>query len=192
MDTGGTDRRRGKHQRSRYRIAAHWRSITNLERVFKPPRRQDRQALRIIISGGQTGVDRAALDAALSVGIATGGWCPRGRRAEDGKIDERYPLRETPSRVYSQRTEWNVRDSDATLILCRGAMTGGTQLTADIAVRHKRPLQVLDLDSAPDAAIAGEWLREHRVGVLNVAGPREEGFPGIYSQALAFLLRLLT
>ena len=146
----------------------------------------------VIVSGGQTGVDRAALDAALSVGIATGGWCPRGRRAEDGKIDERYPLRETPSRVYSQRTEWNVRDSDATLILCRGAMTGGTQLTADIAVRHKRPLQVLDLDSAPDAAIAGEWLREHRVGVLNVAGPREEGFPGIYSQALAFLLRLLT
>ena len=75
---------------------------------------------RKIVSGGQTGVDRAALDVAIKLGIEAGGWCPRGRRAEDGPIEERYPLRETWSRTYSQRTEWNVRDSDATLILCRG------------------------------------------------------------------------
>jgi len=144
-----------------------------------------------IVSGGQTGVDRAALDAALELGIELGGWCPRGRRAEDGDIDERYPLRETPSRIYSQRTEWNVRDSDATLILCRGDMTGGTRLTADIADRYGRPLLILDLDSDPEPGIVFEWARERGVGVLNVAGPREEGAPGIYAQSLDVLLRLL-
>lgn len=144
-----------------------------------------------IISGGQTGVDRAALDAAIELGIELGGWCPRGRRALDGEIDRCYPLRETPSRVYSQRTEWNVRDSDATLILCRVEVSGGTRLTAELATRYERPLLVLDLDSDPDPGIVVDWLREYRVGVLNVAGPREEGAPGIYTQALAFLLRLL-
>ena len=144
-----------------------------------------------IVSGGQTGVDRAAWDAALALGIELGGWCPRGRRAEDGDIDGRYPLRETPSRIYSQRTEWNVRDSDATLILCRGDMTGGTRLTANIADRYGRPLLALDLDSDPDLGSVLDWLEAHRVGVLNVAGPREGGAPGIYAQSLVFLAQLL-
>lgn len=144
-----------------------------------------------ILSGGQTGVDRAALDAALKCDIAIGGWCPKGRRAEDGEIDPRYPLRETPSRAYSQRTERNVRDSDATLILYRGAMSGGTRLTASLARRYRRPLLVLDLASDPDCATARTWLGEQAIGRLNVAGPREEGAPGIYAQSFAFLLKLL-
>jgi hypothetical protein len=146
---------------------------------------------RTIISGGQTGVDRAALDAAVRLGIAAGGWCPRGRRAEDGRIDGRYPLRETPSQRYGQRTEWNVRDSGGTLILCRGEFSGGTRLTAELSHRYERPLLVLDLDSDPDPDTTRKWLREHGVLVLNVAGPREEGAPGIYAQSLAFLVRLL-
>src|SRR5215471_7567840 len=99
-----------------------------------------------IVSGGQTGVDRAALDAALELGVPCGGWCPRGRAAEDGPIDDRYPLHETPSRDVEQRTEWNVRDSDGTLILNRGPeLTGGTLLTQRVAQRDRKPWMVIDL-----------------------------------------------
>src|SRR5919108_3104860 len=98
----------------------------------------------MVVSGGQTGVDRAALDAAAEVGLRTGGWCPRGRRAEDGALAALYTLRETPSRGYAQRTEWNVRDSDATLVLCRGAPRGGTALTLRVAKRCGRPVLVVD------------------------------------------------
>lgn len=144
-----------------------------------------------VVSGGQTGVDRAALDAALDLGLPVGGWCPRGRRAEDGRIDARYPLRETPSRRYPQRTEWNVRDSDGTLILCRGPLRGGTLLTAELAGRYGRPLLILDLDADSDPAAVRTWLREHAVRVLNVAGPRESGEPGIYGRSHALMLRIL-
>ncbi len=144
-----------------------------------------------IVSGGQTGVDRAALDAALDLGLPVGGWCPRGRRAEDGPLDPRYPLRETPERVYAQRTEWNVRDAQGTLILYRGALTGGTARTAEHAARYGRPLLSLDLDLAPDPVVAVDWLRRHGVAVLNVAGPRESGAPGIGAQARAWLGTLL-
>jgi hypothetical protein len=144
-----------------------------------------------IVSGGQTGVDRAALDAALALGLDLGGWCPRDRRAEDGPIDPRYPLRETPERDYAQRTEWNLRDSDGTLILCRGKPSGGTARTADLAARYGRPLLVVNLDvvQRPEAALA--WLRPNRIRVLNVAGPRESGAQGIYAQALAWLSAFL-
>jgi hypothetical protein len=144
-----------------------------------------------IVSGGQTGVDRAALDAALALGLPCGGWCPRGRRAEDGPIDPRYPLQETPSADYPQRTEWNVRDSDGTLVLTRGRPHGGTALTIALARRLGRPVLVLDLEQGPDPAEVPEWVEEKEVVVLNVAGPRESLQPGIREEAFAFLEKAL-
>ena len=143
--------------------------------------------VRKLVSGGQTGVDRAALDVALEQGIPCGGWCPQGRAAEDGPIDQRYPLRETPSADYAQRTEWNVRDSDATLILTRGAPTGGTAQTIDVAARLGKPCLTLDLDPQPHASAVQAWASAYHVTVLNVAGPRESKCPGIYAQAAHFL-----
>jgi len=140
-----------------------------------------------IVSGGQTGVDRAALDVALEQGIPCGGWCPQGRAAEDGPIDQRYPLRETPSADYAQRTEWNVRDSDATLVLTHGTPTGGTAQTIDVAARLGKPCLTLDLDSQPHASAVQAWASVYHVTVLNVAGPRESKCPGIYAQAAHFL-----
>ena len=126
-----------------------------------------------IISGGQTGVDRAALDAALELGIPCGGWCPKGRKAEDGPIPERYPLKETDSSSYPVRTEMNVRDSDGTLILTWGRPTGGTALTIRLARRHGKPCLVVDLKKPPDPSSLRAWLEKKQIGVLNVAGPRE-------------------
>ncbi len=100
------------------------------------------------------------------------GWCPAGHLAEDGVIPSRYPLVETPSQKSAQRTEWNVRDSDATLIPHRGALTGGTRLTMDLARRHGRPLLVRDLGNPVDARATADWLRVNQVRVLNCAGPR--------------------
>lgn len=144
-----------------------------------------------VVSGGQTGVDRAALDAARALGLPCGGWCPRGRVAEDGPIDPVYPLVETPGRDYAQRTEWNVRDSDATLVLVRGRASGGTALTIALARRRGRPLLVLDLARDPSPEEARRWVEANGVAVLNVAGPRESQRPGIGSEARAFLERLL-
>jgi hypothetical protein len=144
-----------------------------------------------LVSGGQTGVDRAALDAALARGLPCGGWCPRGRRAEDGPLDERYPLRETPSADYPQRTEWNVRDSDGTLVLTRGRPTGGTALTISLARRLGRPCLVLDLEADPDPDDVRRWVDAEGIRVLNVAGPRESQHPGIQDEARAFVERLL-
>jgi Circularly permutated YpsA SLOG family len=143
-----------------------------------------------VVSGGQTGVDRAALDAARARGLPSGGWCPRGRKAEDGPIGVDYPLRETPSDDYPQRTEWNVRDSDGTLVLPRGEPSPGTAFTIDVAKRLGRPLLVLDLDDEPDPAAARRWIADERIRVLNVAGPRESQSPGIGAAARAFLERL--
>src|SRR5262245_8451671 len=145
-----------------------------------------------IVSGGQTGVDRAALDVALELGIPCGGWCPRGRRAEDGPLDARYPLRETPWHGYPQRTEWNVRDSDGTLVLTRGDPDRGTALTIELAAAHGKPCLVVDLDRPAGVDEVRAWGRAHRVGVLNVAGPRESSREGIYQQAAAYLRRLFS
>lgn len=148
-----------------------------------------------VVSGGQTGVDRAALDAAMEAGIDCGGWCPSGRRAEDGPIPDRYPLTETDSERYLERTRLNVEDSDATLILTRRAPTGGTRLTVEHAERTGRPFRIVDLtfpDDDGDAELTRlrDWIEENAVDVLNVAGPRESTRPGIHAAATAFLRRL--
>jgi hypothetical protein len=145
----------------------------------------------IIVSGGQTGVDRAALDVALALGIECGGWCPAGRAAEDGPIDARYPLRETPSPDPAQRTEWNVRDSDATLVLASAAASAGTDLAVEAARRLRRPLYTFHAGAAEDVGAYRRWLQVYRVGTLNVAGPRESESPGIYAEARRILTALL-
>ncbi len=151
-----------------------------------------RHFLRRLISGGQTGVDRAALDVALALGIPCGGWCPQGRRAEDGPIDPRYPLEETSWSGYPQRTEWNVRDSDGTLILPQGKPDGGTALTLELARRMGKPVLVVDLAEPVEMESVWDWVRGHSIGTLNVAGPRESSCPGIYAEARAWLHRWLS
>jgi predicted Rossmann-fold nucleotide-binding protein len=144
-----------------------------------------------VISGGQTGVDRAALDVALDLGLACGGWVPRGRRAEDGPVPAHYPLKEATSPAYADRTRLNVRDSDATLIVTRGTPTGGTALTVACARQLGRPVFIADLDEGADAEAVRAWLEHHQVSVLNVAGPRDSSAPGIYDDAVGFLRGLL-
>jgi hypothetical protein len=145
-----------------------------------------------IVSGGQTGVDRAALDVALELGIPCGGWCPQGRSAEDGPIPDRYPLQETEGRKYKFRTSLNVRDSDATLILNLGPLEGGTGLTRILAVKQRRPHLVVELDQDQDIQGARQWLLENSVKVLNVAGPRESKRPGVHELAVNYLKSLLS
>jgi hypothetical protein len=150
--------------------------------------------LQRIISGGQTGVDRAALDVALELGLSCGGWCPKGRRAEDGPLSERYPLIETPWWGYPQRTEWNVRDSDGTLILLCGEPDRGTRLTIELAEKYHKPYLLVNLVETAGCELASgaleavrAWSGQHGVVVLNVAGPRESSSPGIYQRAVCFL-----
>ncbi|MHB8763295.1 MAG: putative molybdenum carrier protein [Deferrisomatales bacterium] len=143
-----------------------------------------------IVSGGQTGADRAALDVALELGIPVGGWCPRGRLAEDGRVPARYTLRETTSDKYPQRTEWNVRDADATLVCTRGRPGRGTALTIRLAEKLRKPCRVVDPAAGDPAAVAA-WLATHRVRVLNVAGPRESNSPGVHAEVAAFLRAVL-
>jgi predicted Rossmann-fold nucleotide-binding protein len=145
-----------------------------------------------IVSGGQTGVDRAALDVALELDMPCGGWCPQGRSAEDGQIPVRYPLQETEGRKYKFRTSLNVRDSDATLILNVGPLEGGTGLTKILAVKLRRPYLVVELDKDQDTQAVQNWLKENSVKVLNVAGPRESKRPGIHQQAADYLKKLLS
>lgn len=169
-----------------------------------------------VVSGGQTGVDRAALDAALVTGIPAGGWCPRGRLAEDGTIPEHYPLREAPSPEPAVRTELNVRDSDGTLILTPAhALTEGTLYTLQMTIKHRRPCllilikedrketpalrpseSITVIHTTPDeltgqpktlARKVIDWLERNNISTLNVAGPRESKAPGIYQLAFCLL-----
>ncbi len=143
-----------------------------------------------IVSGGQTGADRAALDWAIAHEIPHGGWCSPGRVAEDGVIDARYRLSELLSGGYRKRTRRNVEDSDGTLILNLGELEGGTLQTQRFAERLKKPWLVIQLDDgAIDkmAARAARWLRAHEIKTLNVAGPRESKRPGIHAMVTAFL-----
>lgn len=144
-----------------------------------------------IVSGGQTGVDRAALDVAIARGIPHGGWCPRGRRAEDGRIPEAYDLQETDERDYSVRTRRNVEDSDGTLILSGGELTGGTALTRKLAKREGSPVHIVDLRREAGFTAVEHWLLDNRIRVLNVAGPRESQQPGICEQTREWLSGLL-
>ena len=150
-----------------------------------------RVLLSKLISGGQTGVDRAALDIALAAGLPIGGWCPKGRLAEDGMIPMTYPLQETPSPQYAQRTRWNVRDADASLILTRNEPTGGTALTIHAARRLHKPYRVIDLTTKPDPHAVASWVSQAGMIVLNVAGPRESTCPGIYHEAFDWLQEML-
>lgn len=143
-----------------------------------------------IISGGQTGVDRAALDVALELSIPCGGWCPKGRLSEDGPISLKYPLREMPSPKYPPRTEKNIRESDGTLVLTWGPVTGGTALTVKLAGKHRKPCLVVDLSHGSDPREVRDWLKAHEIKTLNVAGPRESKVPGIHGKAVEFLKKI--
>lgn len=147
-----------------------------------------------LISGGQTGVDRAALDVALELGIPAGGWCPAGRRSARGPIPSRYPLIETETAAYPQRTRQNIRDSDATLVITRGEPAGGTRLTVSLAEKLKRPCLVIDLSAqrlqAARIAIV-EWLQNLQPAILNVAGPRASESPGLARSVRAILRDVL-
>jgi hypothetical protein len=146
-----------------------------------------------LVSGGQTGVDRAALDAALRLSIPIGGWCPRGRLAEDGRIPPIYSLYETATGDVAVRTELNVLDSDGTLILTTGTPIDGTVLTRLCAEQHARPFLEISLDNPIAPEELHGWLKRHQIRVLNVAGPRESHRPGfVYKTALKFLLSALS
>jgi hypothetical protein len=139
-------------------------------------------AVRQIVSGGQTGVDRAALDWAIDHGLPHGGWCPQGRRAEDGKIDPQYQLKETPLSQYVQRTEWNVRDSDGTvLVSLDGRLTAGTRQTLQFARKHKKPCLHLARTVPIERSVTAlrTFIRNHRIQTLNVAGSRDSDEPGV-------------
>jgi Circularly permutated YpsA SLOG family len=140
-----------------------------------------------IVSGGQTGVDRGALDAALAAGFPCGGWCPADRRAEDGPIPQRYPLTPLPGAGYRQRTQQNLIDRDGTAILFYGTLSGGTKLTRDSCMRAKKPFVVLDAKLISESAAAAAIVRfvdENEIQVLNVAGPRARGWVAGYRFAL--------
>jgi hypothetical protein len=151
-------------------------------------------ALSKIISGGQTGADRAALDWAIERGIPHGGWCPKGRKAEDGTIDQRYNLVETPSEDYSQRTEWNVRDSDGTAVFSiRRELRGGSLLTVKLAEQHHKP--VIHMRQQDEQANHAQELRsfiaKFDISFLNIAGPRASEEPGINQFVWSVLDRVL-
>jgi len=147
-------------------------------------------ALIKIVSGGQTGVDRGALDAALAAKFPCGGWCPSDRRAEDGPIPVRYPLTPLPGGGYRERTRQNVIDSDGTAIVFYESLTGGTLLTRNLCVGAKKPFIVIDAMQNAESTVAAAIVRfadENQIGVLNVAGPRLSGWP----QGQAFAERVV-
>ena len=136
-----------------------------------------------IVSGGQTGADQGALDAAIALGIPHGGWIAKGRLTEDGRLPDRYHLKEMASANNARRTEQNVLDSEGTLILSHGDLTGGSALTREFAAKHHRPCLHVDLDTTAAfqaALVIGSWLKKNRIEVLNVAGPRASKDPEIY------------
>ena len=143
-----------------------------------------------IISGGQTGADRAALDVAIKLKISHGGWIPKGRLTENGRLDDKYHLKEMETANYNKRTEQNVIDSAGTLIISHGKLTGGSDHTRDMVLRHGRPWLHIDLNKTESFQAAKQirfWLAEHEIEVLNVAGPRASKDPTIYRTTVHIL-----
>jgi hypothetical protein len=133
-----------------------------------------------IVSGGQTGADRAALDWAIENELLHGGWCPKGRLAEDGLIPEQYQLKETPSSEYLQRTEWNTRDSDGTVVFSIAPkLTGNSKRTVEFAQKHKKPVIHISSKTAEPGKVLGEFIQKHQIHTLNVAGPRGSKEPEV-------------
>lgn len=153
----------------------------------------DFQKKIVIITGGQTGVDRAAMDVALQYRFPLSGWCPKGRLAEDGTISDRYPLRETTTSEYSLRTLLNIKDSDATLFIYDQFMDEGTDLAFHMAKKEEKPIYLLNtyLNHNPEIQSIVLWLKKENIQRLNIAGPRESKSPGIYDCAAKILSKLL-
>jgi hypothetical protein len=150
--------------------------------------------IKKIISGGQTGADRAALDVALKFGIPHGGWIPKGRKTEKGPLPEKYKLQEMPTDSYEARTEQNVLDSNGTLIISRGKLTGGSDYTRKMTLKHKKQLLGIDLNYTghfDGASLAASWIKLQRVQVLNVAGPRASEDRQIYSDVVIILEKVV-
>ena len=143
-----------------------------------------------IISGGQTGVDRAALDVALKNGIDCGGWCPAGRLDEFGTIPDQYPVNELEGGGFTERTLQNVKDSDGTIIIYSGKLAGGTEQTVRFCLEQQRPHQLLDASKIPTeeaARLVADFVRNQKINILNVAGPRESDWPEGYDYAFRAL-----
>ena len=150
--------------------------------------------LKKIVSGGQTGVDRGALDAAIEAGFPCGGWAPEGRIAEDGPIHERYPLRELAGAGYEERTLQNVLDSDGTAILYSGTLEGGTRQTMLYCVEYGKPFELIDAarTGPRDAALKlAAFIERNRLSILNIAGPRASKWRGGHAFAHAMVKHLL-
>ena len=150
--------------------------------------------LRKIISGGQTGVDRAALDACLKTGFPCGGWCPAGRRAEDGVIPDSYPLQEMDSVYYDDRTRQNILASDATLIIYQNDMTGGTLLTYKLARELNKAVFLFKVSPFFIDESLGElvqFLKSNSVEILNIAGPRASQWPKAHESTMLITSRLI-
>jgi Circularly permutated YpsA SLOG family/Domain of unknown function (DUF6794) len=146
--------------------------------------------IKKIISGGQTGVDRAALDAAIKLSIEHGGWIPQGRLTESGPLPPEYQLKETGSSSYAERTVKNVLDADGTLIISRGPLTGGSEYTREMAVKHQRLWLHIDLNNKAAfqaATVINNWILDNRIEILNVAGPRASKDANIYHDTLTII-----
>lgn len=147
-----------------------------------------------IISGGQTGTDRAALDAAMYYGVDTGGWCPQGRLAEDGSIPEHYPLRELPGGGYRERTRQNVIDSDASVIIYFGSPAGGTEQTITCCNDTDQPYLLIDAEQL-SVEVAAEKIRTFIIGnspeVMNIAGPRNSEHHDAYTYTKNVIMTVL-
>ena len=155
----------------------------------------------VLVSGGQTGVDRAALDIAIEFKIPHEGWCPYGRKAEDGIIPKKYNLKEAPAptreenldpdAIYKKRTELNVRDSDGTLIIAKDAPIGGTLYTIEMAEKHEKPYLIFNLSKNYEIEHIANWIIKNNIKKLNVAGPRASQTPDIYHSAYNILKHFL-